>query len=244
VGLGIALIAAANAACPPLADGVESAMKALLDGADPQPGFAAAEASLACGPAPADRLAALWLARGAALHLAGDEAAAQPFYARARALAPEGFDERLGVAVKESWARASSAGTGRLIANRPLRIDGTRVSRFPTSTEAGPHALQAPEASWARVVVVPAGEDLNVEVPAPAKVAKKKSPLLAILGGVALAGAVGAGAGAISQTPVMEDAPDTTSLDAAWETQQVLGYSSIALAGLGATGVVLQFALP
>jgi hypothetical protein len=125
-----------------------------------------------------------------------------------------------------------------------LRIDGTRVSRFPTSTEAGPHALQAPEASWARVVVVPAGADLNVEVPAPAKVAKKKSPLLAILGGVALAGAVGAGAGAISQTPVMEDAPDTTSLDAAWETQQVLGYSSIALAGLGATGVVLQFALP
>lgn len=49
--LGIVfLVATAAAACPPLEEGVETAVKALLDGADPAAGFAAAEASLACGP--------------------------------------------------------------------------------------------------------------------------------------------------------------------------------------------------
>ena len=244
--LGIVfLVATAAAACPPLEEGVETAVKALLDGADPAAGFAAAEASLACGPARPGPLAALWLARGAALQLAGDEPAARPFYASARALAPDQFDERLGAAVRASWEAASASGPGRLLANRPVKVDDQRVSRFPAPTASGPHAVQAPDAGWARVVVVQAGEDLQVAVPAAApETSKKKSPLAGVLGGVALAGAIGAGLGAISQTEVMAAAPTTSSLDEAWGTQQALGYTSIGLAALGATGITLQIALP
>ena len=42
----------------------------------------------------------------------------------------------------------------------------------------------------------------------------------------------------------MAAAPTTSSLDEAWGTQQALGYTSIGLAALGATGITLQIALP
>jgi hypothetical protein len=245
MGLGIVLVAAfASAACPPVQEGVEVAVLALVDGADPGPGFAAAEASLACGPADGAALARLWLARGAALQLAGDESSAAPFYATARALAPEAFDDRLGPTVRASWEAATLGEPGRLAADRPLRVDGRRVARFPAELPSGPHALQAPEAAWGKVVVMLPGEELQVQVPRAANSDKKKSPLAAILGGVALAGAVGAGAGAIVQTDVMATAADTDALEAAWATQQGLGYGAVGLAALGASGIVLQFVLP
>ncbi len=245
MGMGIVLLSAfAFAACPSFDEGVEAAMRALVDGVDPVPGFTVAEASLACSDVNAPQLARLWLARGAALQLAGDEGSAAPYYASARALAPGAFDDRLGPAVRATWEAASLGANGRLLANRPLRVDGAPVSVFPAELRAGPHALQAPEAVWARTVFLQAGEEMQVEVPQGGAPARKKSPLLAILGGVAVAGAVGMGAGAVSQTEVMASAPDTEFLEAAWSTQQGLGYTAIGLAAVGAGGIVLHFVLP
>jgi hypothetical protein len=247
MGLGVILSAAlANAACPSVDDELERATAALVDGADPSAALAASEAGLACASTTDAQLARLWLVSGAARQLAGDPEAAMPFYAAARALAPDGFDDRLGDAVRTSWSGATASGAGKLVADRPVKVDGRRVARFPAELASGPHALQAPEVSWARVVMVQSGEDFRVEVPsAPVDGApKRKSALFAVLGGVALAGAVGAGAGAIAQTDMMASAADVESLDAAWGAQQGLGYAAIGLATLGTTGVVLQFALP
>lgn len=248
MGLGmILLIAAAHAACPPLDEALEVATAKLVDGADPSSAFTAVETSLACGPATPAQLARLWLLRGAAFELGGDPAAAEPYYAAAATLDSTVWDERLGPAVKASLAAAKHGNPGNLQANRPVDVDGVRKDTFPLPLDSGPHALQAPEVDWARVVVVVPGETILVDIPTtraidPSK--RKKSAAWAVAGSVALAGAVGCGVGAILQTEAMADAPSVDTLEAAWGTQQLLGGGTIVLGALGATGVVLQVALP
>ncbi len=249
MGLGVALflVTAAHAGCPPLADALEAATTALIDGVDTGAAFTAAEASLACAPATKTELARLFLLRGAALQLAGEADAVGPFYAAAIGQDATYFDDRLGPAVRAAWTDARHGDPGRLTANRPLDVDGTRVDAFPATLESGPHALQALEAGWARVVVLPAGEELAVEVPTTRPVeppTRKKSALWLVAGGAALAGAVGCGAGAMAQTETMGEAETVAALDEAWTTQTVLGSAALGLAALGGTGVVLHFVLP
>lgn len=250
MGLGMILFfaASAHAECAPISDALEAATRALVDGADTAPAFGAAEAALACGPATSAELARLWLLHGAALHLAGDLSSAEAYFAAAYTLSPAGYDDRLGPTVRTAFEGAKHGDPGRLTASRPVRVDGKKVKRFPATLESGPHAVVASDAAWARVVVVLPNDDLVVEVPPPGANAvtskKSKSPAWLIAGGVALAGAVGCGAGAYTQTAVMGEAETTEALDAGWATQQALGFSAIGLGALGASGVVLHFVLP
>lgn len=250
MGLGMILYfaAAAHAECAPLADALDAATRALVDGADATPSFSAAEVALACGPATSAELARLWLLHGAALHLAGDLTSAEAYFAAAYTLSPSGYDDRLGPTVRAAFEGAKHGDPGRLTASRPVQVDGKKVKKFPTTLESGPHALVATDAGWARVVVILPNDDLVVDVPPPGAttpaVKKGKSPAWLIAGGVALAGAVGCGGGAYIQTPVMGEADTVADLDAGWATQQALGYSAIGLGALGASGVVLHFVLP
>ncbi|GDX80691.1 hypothetical protein LBMAG42_25020 [Deltaproteobacteria bacterium] len=250
MGLGMILYfaAAAHAECAPLAEALEAATRALVDGTETSPAFAAAEASLACGPASREELARLWLLHGAALHLTGDLTSAEAYFAAAFTLSPAGYDDRLGPTVRAAFEAAKHGDPGRLTASRPVSVDGKKLKRFPATLESGPHAVVASDAGWARVVVILPNDDLVVEVPPPGANAptaiKGKSPAWLIAGGVALAGAVGCGAGAYTQTSVMSEAETTSDLDAGWATQQALGYSAIGLGALGASGLVLHFVLP
>jgi hypothetical protein len=96
------------------------------------------------------------------------------------------------------------------------------------------------------VVVVAPAETLRVDVPAaaPKERTRKKSPAWAVAGGVALAGAIGCGVGATLQSDTLAEAPTVAALNDAYAVQTALGSASLALGALGATGVVLQFALP
>lgn len=248
LGMILSLAAAAHAECAPIADALEAATRALVDGAEPTPAFTAAEAALACGPATSAELARLWLLHGAALHLAGDLTSAEAYFAAAFTLSPAGYDDRLGPTVRAAFEAAKHGDPGRLTASRPVSVDGKKLKRFPATLESGPHAVVATDARWARVVVILPNDDLVIDVPPPGTGAptpeKRKSPAWLIAGGVALAGAVGCGAGAYTQSAVMGEAETTAKLDAGWATQQALGYSAIGLGALGASGVVLHFVLP
>ncbi len=251
MGLGMMLLwAQAHAACPTMVATLEAATSVLIDGGDGTAALAEVETALACGTATKSELARLWVLRGAALQLAGDAAAAEPFYAAALGADATWFDDRLGSSVREAWSRAKYGLPARLSANRPLDVDGVHIDTFPATLESGPHALQAPDVRWARVLVMPPGEESVVEVPLTplpdpdAVVLPRKGAGWLVAGGVVLAGAVGAGVAAGAQSEVMSGAETTTALDEAWNTQQALGISSIGLAALGSTGVVLHFVLP
>lgn len=248
--VGLAAAADPAAPCAPLADALEAATLALIDGADAGSAFAAAEVSLACAPATAPELARLFVLRGAALQLGGEPAAAEPFYAAARGQDDAWFDDRLGAAVRAAWSSAKHGDPGRLTANRPLTVDGAAVEAFPATLESGPHALQALDVAWARVLVLPPGEELAVDVPLtpppPAAVAgtRRRGAGWLVAGGAALAGAIGCGAAAVGQTEVMGEADTVAALDDAWGAQQALGYTAIGLGVVGAAGVTLHFVLP
>lgn len=247
LGMILAFVALAHAECPALDPTLEAATAALVDGADPAPAFAAAEASLACAPADKAHLARLWLLHGAALHLAGDASAAEGWFAAAATVDEKVWDERLGPVVRQALDAARHRAPGMLQPTRPVLIDGEKQERFPIPADSGPHALQALDASWARVVLVEPSETLRVEVPAAipkSKVKKARPAGWAVAGAVALAGAVGCGVGAVLQSDTMAAAPTVSSLEEAWATQQALGGGAIALGALGATGIVLQVALP
>ncbi|MSQ02418.1 MAG: hypothetical protein EXR71_11095 [Myxococcales bacterium] len=240
----------AQAACPTMGATLESATSVLIDGGDSTAALAEVETVLACRRATRAELARLWLLRGAALQLSGDLPAAEPFYAAALAADATWFDDRLGSAVREAWARARNGLPSRLSANRPLEVDGVPIGSFPATLASGPHALQAPDVRWARVVVMAPGEESAVEVPLTplpdpnAEVRPRKGPGWLVAGGALLAGAVGVGVAAAAQSEVMSGAETTTALDEAWTTQQALGFGSIGLAALGSTGVVLHVVLP
>lgn len=248
LGMILYFAAAAHAECAPVADTLEAVTRALVDGVDSAPAFTAAEAALACGSATSGELARLWLLHGASLHLAGDVTSAEAYFAAAYTLGPTGYDDRLGPTVRAAFEAAKHGDPGRLTANRPVHVDGKKLKRFPATLESGPHAVVATDAGWARVVVILPNDDLLIEVPPPGTASptqeKRKSPAWLIAGGVALAGAVGCGAGAYTQSAAMGEAETTADLDAGWATQQALGYSAIGLGALGASGVVLHFVLP
>ncbi len=251
MGLAVILLwAHAHAACPTMVATLDAATSVLIDGGDAAPTFAEVETALACGPPTQSELARLWVLRGAALQLGGDAAAAEPFYAAALDADATWFDDRLGASVREAWSRAKHGLPGRLSANRPIDVDGVRVETFPATLESGPHALQALDVNWARVVVMPSGEETAIEVPLTplpdgnAVVRPRRSAGWLIAGGSLLAGAVGVGVAAAAQSEVMTAAETTTALDEAWGAQQALGISAIGLAALGSTGVALHFVLP
>lgn len=241
----IVLISMAQAACPDLAESLDAATQNLVEGADAKAQLTEAETRLACTELSPALLSRLWLVHGAARLLAGDKSGAEPFFAAAAVLAPAGFDERLGPDVKSAWEAAKLEGPGRLVVDKPVRIDGAKVRRFPHLTDSGPHALQSLELDWAQVVVVPPNEELTVTTPlsvaSPSATTTKKSPAFLIVGAASLAGAGGLAYGAIAQTPVMEQAGSINALDESYGLQQGFAWSAVGLAAVAVTSTTLHF---
>lgn len=238
----ILLFAAAHAACPDIAESLDRATSALIEGADTAPALAEAEVRLACTPVEGALLARLWLVHGAAKLLAGDAIGAEPFFAAAGVASPTTFDERLGPDVRKAWESAKLQGPGRLLVDQPILLDGKRVKRFPHVTDSGPHAVQSTGLDWAKVVVVAPNEELTVTAPAVvAPAAPKKSPALLIVAGTSLAGAGAFAYGATTQTDAMSTAADTAALDQARDTQAAFAWSALGLATVAATTTTLHF---
>ena len=247
MGLGILTLLAgvAHAECPPLETTVEAATTALVSGADPGTALAGAEASLACGKVDRSVLARLWVVNGAAKLLFGDAPAAEPYFAAAASLSPGAFDDRLGPDARAAWEKAQAGAPGRLGALRPVDVDAVRIKHFPAEVSAGPHAIQALDAAWAEVIVVAPGETFELDVPAATPVlAKRKSAAWGVAGGVALAGAAAFGIGAYLEGQALPDAPSLRALDETWTKEQAFGGAALGLGVLGASGIVVQIALP
>ncbi len=266
----IALLATLAYACPNIDTEVERATSALVAG-DPTGARAAldtAESAFACAAASPTQLAGYWLVEGAAAHLGGDTTAARAAFSAARGLAPDRYDARLGPDVRTAWSAARPEGEGSLLLEPPRAalVDGAGVSAWPLTVSATPHLVQVVGANgtvrFARVVRIGAGEDAVVETglgtepdtlsatdPLPEtpfadpSAHKKKSPAMLILAGVAAAGAGACVGGALAQNGAMNAAEDIDTLDAAFGTQKVLGYSGYGLAGAAAAAFTLHFVI-
>lgn len=263
----IALLGPAQAACPRLdarLDALEGAVtearfddaRALLDVDD----------VLSCGaPVTADQLGRLWVAEGVLDTMLGDSASAADAFRAASAVASDPWRPLYGEDLRASFDAAVEEPAG---GYGELDVDGgagfqvhldSAPAELPTGAHSGLHAVQLVregEAVWGRVVYLAPEQRLVLEpdglpevevAPAPEPEAvepeRKKSPALLIAGSAALALGAGAAVGALTQTPVMREAPDQASLNAAYNRQQVLGIAGYALLGAGAVGVGLHFAL-
>lgn len=255
--------AAALAACPSPDAEVERAVSALVGGdyAAARTALDTAASGFGCGPAAtAEQAARYWLVEGAVATLSGDAEAARAPLAAARATAPALFDDRLGPKVRAAWQAAAPAGQGTLVLEpaRPANVDGTLVSTWPAPVAATPHLVQVVGADgtvrFGKLVRIDPGEDALVETglppggdplptEAPAPVARKKSPALLILAGVAAVGAGACAGGALAQNAQMDAATAEPELESAFAAQKALGYSSYGLAGAAAVSLGLHFVL-
>lgn len=243
-------------ACPSLDAALETATVSLVEGGDATAPLADADTSLTCANATRGQVARIWLVRGANAWFTGKKDEAVPLLAAARALAPEGYDGRLGEELKTAWEAAKPGANGNLFMDRNANIDGVDVGNFPLSTAAGPHAIQIIDSAWARTVFVESGEDLHVETglpveiladPATAPIRKRKSPALLIAAGGAALAAGACASIAYLQDDAMSAAADQgngDALESAHTVQVATGYGAYGLAGLAAAGVVFHFVLP
>lgn len=235
----------ARAECPSPSAALDAATEDLTLGRDAAESLARAESAFGCAEASPLERARLLLLHGAARYLAGDVAAAEPYFAAAALADPAYFDERLGPSMRAAWSAARLGGTGRITANRPTRVDGAEVRTYPHPVDGGPHLVQALPEGWAKLVFVPAGDELVVEVPAaPASVATTRgrhSPAWLVAAGVAAAGAGGCAYGAYAQDAAMEEAGTVSAVESAYGTQQGLAYTALGLGVAAATSATLYF---
>ncbi len=226
------------------------------------------EAAFACSPA-ADRaiVARFFLAEAVVATLGSDPDAVDEALHAAAAASPGLWNADYGDALHQRYLAAAgrAAASGKLVldpfpAGRTAIVDGVPVP-MPADLAGGLHLAQAgptptadePRApmAFARVIRVIPGETTRVPVTPVAPVetpdaapAARKRPLPWLV--VGLAGAVGAAAtagGALAQDGAMRDAGTQDDLDAAFNRQKTLAYTSYGLMGATAAGFGLYFAL-
>lgn len=257
----------AAAACPSLDAELERATRALVGGDAPtvEAALGDAEASFACAPATRASVARWALVEGARRVVRGQHGDA--WLAASRALAPEGFDPRLGPAVRAAFDAAPSPAVATLLLEPaiPAFVDGVPIATWPLTLPAGPHAVQVMDARGAvrfgRALTLLPGEDALLPTGLPATVAadttgtgstatapavpaeltarpQRRPALLITAAGLAVAGGALTGA-ALAQSPRMEAAADPDALDAAYSAQQGLAWGAYGAFGAAAvTGLL------
>ncbi len=241
----ILFLSLAWADCPPLTSVLDAATEDLTLGRDAAETLSRAEVSLGCAEATGTERARLFLLHGAQRFLAGDAAAAEPYFAAAALADPTYFDDRLGQTMRAAWTSARLGGTGRISANKATLVDGGAVASYPHPVDGGPHLVQSLPDRWSRVVYVPAGDELVVEVPV-ASTSRAAATRRHAAGGAGAAGAAAAGAGgcaygASTQDAAMDSASTVEGVESAYGLQRGLAYSALGLGVLAATGTTLYF---
>ncbi len=258
---------AADCAPEPLVQDLE---RAALEGRSEDAARLSAEveSAFACSPA-ADRalVARFFLAEAVVATLGPDPEAVDEALAAAAAASPGLWNADYGEALHQRYlvAAGQKPALGKLVldpmpADWTAIVDGAPVP-MPADLAGGLHLAQAgptptadaPRApmAFARVIRVIPGETTRVAIAPLAPVNApdaapnaRKRPLPWLV--VGLAGAVGAAAtagGALAQDGAMRDAGTQDDLDAAFNRQKALAYTSYGLMGATAAGFGLYFAL-
>lgn len=215
------------------------------------------EAAFGCGgTADATLLARLWLAEGAMAHVEGDPIGRDQAFASAWRVAPMYWTEAFGPELRAAWEKASRERRGRgrlevdgLQAGLVARVDGAPLP-LPIELESGLYLVQAGQDGgrpvFSRIVMVPDAQTLVVRVEAPATGLAGGEPTSARArrdrkgtGWYAGAGAAVllSGTGfllANAQNPVMREASDVDTLNAAFGRQKAFSYGGYGMLGLGA----------
>lgn len=228
------------------------------------------DASVACGaPMPAELVARLWLAEGAAHALLGDEKGSMQAFLAAWRADPDLWNADLGPQLRATYDRAVSLQTdasGRIavLPESPawvVRLDGRPVTAESTQT-AGLHVVQVHppdgEVRFGKHVVLLPGQRLVLDTGLPlapavaAPVDPGRGPSTVIVRRsasrpvgllVASAGSIGlatlSGVLYATQDGAMRRAADLDALDAARDRQVGFGAAGMALGAVGAVGLTV-----